>query len=166
MNARSNSFLSRSYFAAYNCGACAGGGGGPNARLFAQLANCPDVRAALARRHGIAIPPDTLFLGAEHNTTTDVVTFFPDSSGGGGGGSSSSSSSAAGSTTTQVSAAGAGARDGGAVQAQKAAVEEARRIIDTAAALNALERCRRLVLGTDDVGTPAEALAHVRFLSY
>ncbi|MBF8256983.1 MAG: hypothetical protein HW375_1890, partial [Anaerolineales bacterium] len=60
------------YAAALDCGACGGGHGGPNARVFAMLANKPVVRAAL-RERGIYIPDDTWFVAAQHNTTTDEV---------------------------------------------------------------------------------------------
>jgi len=60
---------------AYDCGACGGKQGGPNARLFAESANRPEVRAILAE-HGIHIPPDTWFLGGQHNTTTEDVDLF------------------------------------------------------------------------------------------
>ncbi len=54
------------------CGACGGNRGGPNGKILAAILNSDEVRAALAKR-GIAIPMDTLFIGAEHNTTTDEV---------------------------------------------------------------------------------------------
>ncbi|KFE72214.1 YbcC family protein [Hyalangium minutum] len=57
---------------AYDCGACGGRHGGPNARLFAEMANRPEVRARL-RTRGIDIPDTTYFLGGLHNTTTDEV---------------------------------------------------------------------------------------------
>lgn len=63
------------YASAYDCGACGGNHGGPNARVLARLANNQATRAAL-RERGIIISNDTLFLAAEHNTTTDRVTFF------------------------------------------------------------------------------------------
>jgi uncharacterized protein YbcC (UPF0753/DUF2309 family) len=59
-----------------DCGACAASPGRHNARVLAQLANLPEVRQALADTHGIDIPADTLFLGAEHNTTTDDIVLF------------------------------------------------------------------------------------------
>jgi uncharacterized protein YbcC (UPF0753/DUF2309 family) len=68
--------LNNPYFAAYDCGACSGRHGGPNARLFAQLANDRDVRAVLARDHAIHIPPDTHFVGGLHNTSNDSVTLI------------------------------------------------------------------------------------------
>ncbi|MBM2828439.1 MAG: hypothetical protein HW408_971, partial [Actinobacteria bacterium] len=60
------------YAAALDCGACGGSPGGPNARVFAMLANKPTVRAML-RQRGIDIPEDTWFMAAQHNTTTDEV---------------------------------------------------------------------------------------------
>ena len=63
------------HLAAYDCGACSGRHGGPNARAFAAMANRPPVRAALAQR-GIAIPADTWFLGAEHNTCDEAIDWF------------------------------------------------------------------------------------------
>lgn len=63
------------FAAGLDCGACGGNRGGPNARIMAAILNRPDVRAALAGR-GIAIPAETVFLGAEHDTTTDAVTFW------------------------------------------------------------------------------------------
>ncbi|MGV8856208.1 MAG: YbcC family protein [Devosia sp.] len=58
-----------------HCGACGGYSGEVNARLLAALLNAPDVRADLSRR-GIAIPEDTLFLAALHDTTTDAVKIY------------------------------------------------------------------------------------------
>lgn len=58
--------------AAYDCGACGGRHGGPNARLFAEMANRPEVRAKL-RERGLQIPSSTWFIGGLHNTTTDEV---------------------------------------------------------------------------------------------
>ena len=60
------------YASALDCGACGGSHGGGNAVAMATILNQPKVRAAL-RQEGIDIPTDTLFLGAEHNTTTDEV---------------------------------------------------------------------------------------------
>jgi len=57
---------------AYNCGACAGNRGGVNARLFAWLGNMPRYREILERDHGIIIPPETIFVGVEHDTTSDT----------------------------------------------------------------------------------------------
>jgi uncharacterized protein YbcC (UPF0753/DUF2309 family) len=63
------------YAAALDCGACGGRHGDPNARAFASMANKPAVRDLLAAR-GLAIPEDTWFLPAKHDTTTDTVTFY------------------------------------------------------------------------------------------
>lgn len=59
-----------------DCGACAASPGRHNARALAQLANQPEVRKTLTEIHGIAIPEETLFIGAEHNTTTDAIVLF------------------------------------------------------------------------------------------
>lgn len=64
------------YASALNCGACGGNRGAPNARILAQILNEPKVRIAIEKEHQILIPKDTLFLGAEHNTTTDEVNLF------------------------------------------------------------------------------------------
>jgi uncharacterized protein len=63
------------HLSAYDCGACGGRHGGPNARAFAGMANRPEVRALLAER-GIVIPETTWFVGAEHNTATDEVEYY------------------------------------------------------------------------------------------
>jgi uncharacterized protein YbcC (UPF0753/DUF2309 family) len=63
------------FAAGLDCGACGGNRGGPNARIMAAILNEPAVRAALGAR-GIAIPEDTVFLAAEHDTTTDAVTLW------------------------------------------------------------------------------------------
>lgn len=64
------------FSSAYNCGACGGAEGGPNARLFARLANDRSVRAVLRAEHGIDIPDDTVFVGGQHNTTAETMDFF------------------------------------------------------------------------------------------
>ena len=63
------------HLSAYDCGACSGRHGGPNARLFAAMANRPEVRQLLAER-GIVIPDDTWFIGAEHNTCDEEIIWY------------------------------------------------------------------------------------------
>jgi len=63
------------YFAAYNCGACGGGHGDVNARVFAAMGNQPEVRSTL-KENGLKIPDDTWFLAGKHNTVTDQIAFY------------------------------------------------------------------------------------------
>ncbi len=63
------------YAAAYNCGACGGAHGDPNARAFASMGNAPEVRRMIAA-NGLEIPADTWFVAAKHDTTTDRVSFY------------------------------------------------------------------------------------------
>lgn len=67
--------LNNPYESAYCCGACGGRTGGPNARIFAMMANRPGVRMAL-RQKGIIIPEDTWFLGGYHDTCSDDIDIF------------------------------------------------------------------------------------------
>ncbi|PPQ45299.1 YbcC family protein [Rhodopseudomonas palustris] len=69
------SVVNNPHASALHCGACGGFPGDVNARLLAGLLNDPEVRTALAGRD-IAIPADTLFVGALHDTTTDAVTLY------------------------------------------------------------------------------------------
>jgi hypothetical protein len=63
------------HLAAYDCGACSGRHGGPNARVFAAMANRPEIRKLLVER-GIEIPSDTWFIGAEHNTCNEDIIWY------------------------------------------------------------------------------------------
>ncbi len=63
------------HLAAYDCGACSGRHGGPNGRVFAAMANRPEIRKLLAER-GITIPSDTWFIGAEHNTCNEAISWY------------------------------------------------------------------------------------------
>jgi uncharacterized protein len=63
------------HMAAYDCGACGGRHGGPNARLFAAMANRPEVRQRLVNCN-IHIPDGTWFIGAEHNTCNEDITWY------------------------------------------------------------------------------------------
>jgi uncharacterized protein YbcC (UPF0753/DUF2309 family) len=63
------------HLAAYDCGACSGRHGGPNARVFAAMANRPEIRKLVAER-GIDIPSDTWFIGTEHNTCNEEIIWY------------------------------------------------------------------------------------------
>ena len=63
------------HLAAYDCGACSGRHGGPNARVFAAMANRPAVRAGLAVQ-GIVVGDGTHFVGAEHNTCDETFVWY------------------------------------------------------------------------------------------
>ena len=63
------------YYGALDCGACGGAPGDANARVFAAMANEPEVRRILKEK-GLPIPDDTWFLPGKHNTTTDRIEFY------------------------------------------------------------------------------------------
>ncbi|HEV3121600.1 MAG TPA: DUF2309 domain-containing protein, partial [Isosphaeraceae bacterium] len=67
--------LNNPHNSAYNCGACGGAAGGPNARTLASILNDPRVREGLVRR-GLHLPADTVFVGGYHNTCNDSVSYF------------------------------------------------------------------------------------------
>jgi uncharacterized protein YbcC (UPF0753/DUF2309 family) len=70
-----SSSVNNPHLSAYHCGACGGRRGGPNARLFAEMANTPAVRARLAAR-GLVIGDDTWFVGGEHDTCSDTIALY------------------------------------------------------------------------------------------
>lgn len=60
------------YESALDCGACGGNPGTANARAAAAIFNDPDVRELLTIR-GIAIPAESFFVAAKHNTVSDSI---------------------------------------------------------------------------------------------
>ncbi|MBT9543842.1 MAG: DUF2309 family protein [Candidatus Sericytochromatia bacterium] len=61
---------------AYNCGACGGGEGRANARVFATIANNAEVRTVLKHTYALEIPDSTVFIGGYHDTCQDTLLWF------------------------------------------------------------------------------------------
>jgi uncharacterized protein YbcC (UPF0753/DUF2309 family) len=70
-----SSSVNNTHYAGYDCGACSGRPGSVNARVISFMANHPEVRSNLVER-GIAIPLETQFIGALHDTSRDEIAFF------------------------------------------------------------------------------------------
>lgn len=114
------------HLAAYDCGACSGRHGGPNARVLAALANRAVVRQGLAAQQ-IVIADQTQFIAAEHNTCDETYLWYD---------------------VEQLP------------HGHRAAFAALRRDCEAAAALHAVERCRRFASAPRDP-TPQQALQHL-----
>jgi uncharacterized protein YbcC (UPF0753/DUF2309 family) len=67
--------VNNAHWTGLDCGACGGHTGEANARVAAAIFNDPAVREGIAER-GIVIPPDTVFLACQHDTTKDQIKIY------------------------------------------------------------------------------------------
>ena len=67
--------LNNPHKSCYDCGACSGSAGSPNARALAAILNDDRVREILQNR-GLRVPDEVRFMGGLHNTSNDSVTFY------------------------------------------------------------------------------------------
>ena len=67
--------LNNPHKSCYDCGACSGSAGAPNARALAAILNDPRIRE-IVRSRGLDIPDDVHFLGGLHKTCNDSLTYF------------------------------------------------------------------------------------------
>lgn len=70
-----SSMVNNPHASGYDCGACGGRSGEPNAKVAAAVLNNKAVRAGL-QKEDIYIPVNTIFLACLHDTTTDEITIF------------------------------------------------------------------------------------------
>lgn len=67
--------LNNPHKSCYDCGACSGNAGAPNARALAAMLNDRRVREILRGRH-LDIPDEVHFIGGLHNTCNDTLIYF------------------------------------------------------------------------------------------